>query len=182
MDGATCRAAARHRPARQGNVHGVLGQASRQGLFPFAGQLGIVRLRQGVLDAVGFLTVAPTLRRQQGADALEIANVDGTSPGGTSATSKKDLFEYVPAVEGVAPHSGLSAGGTPVTISGTGFAPGIATTTFKFGSKLATEVSCSSYTTCTSLTPANKVGTVAVVAEVGKAKSAANPLAQFTYE
>ena len=45
-------------------------------------------------------------------------------PGGTSATTPADQFTYVvaPSVTGISPNSGPSAGGTTVTITGTGFA------------------------------------------------------------
>ncbi len=110
-------------------------------------------------------------------------NVTVTTAGGPSAAVKGDQFEYIPAVEGVAPDSGPAGGGTSVTITGAGFAPGVGTTVFKFGSKAATEVDCASETSCTALTPANKSGTVEVIASVGKAKSAKTPPGdQFTYE
>ena len=48
-----------------------------------------------------------------------------TGPGGTSATSSADLFTYL-AVTGISPVSGQVAGGTLVTITGTGFTPATA--------------------------------------------------------
>jgi alpha-tubulin suppressor-like RCC1 family protein len=110
-------------------------------------------------------------------------NVTVTTPGGTSATSTKDQFEYVPAVEAISPGGGPAAGGTSVTIAGAGFAPGNATTTFKFGKKYATSVECASSTSCTAVSPLGKAGTVDVIAAVGNAKSAASPPGdQFLYE
>jgi alpha-tubulin suppressor-like RCC1 family protein len=109
-------------------------------------------------------------------------DVTVTAPGGTSPTSTKDLFQYVPAVEAIAPGSGPVAGGTEVTITGAGFAPGVSTTAFKFGSNYATQVDCVSQTSCTALVPADKAGTATVVASVGKAKSAAGPGDLYTYE
>jgi alpha-tubulin suppressor-like RCC1 family protein len=106
-----------------------------------------------------------------------------TTPGGTSAASSKDQFEYVPAVAGVSPDTGTVAGGTSVTITGTGFALGSSATTFKVGKKYATSVQCASTTSCTAVSPAGKAGTVDVIAAVGKAKSAANaPADEFIYE
>jgi hypothetical protein len=63
-------------------------------------------------------------------------------------------------------------------------APGAGATVFKFGTKDATGVECSSTTSCTMLAPAaKKAGAVEVIAEVGKLKSAAHaPEDQFTYE
>jgi alpha-tubulin suppressor-like RCC1 family protein len=106
-----------------------------------------------------------------------------TTPGGTSASAKHDVFEYTPAVESVTPDRGSKAGGESVTITGSGFALGTAATAFKFGSKQATEVNCTSNTTCTLTAPAaKKAGAVTVTATVGKLKSPSNPGDQFTYE
>jgi alpha-tubulin suppressor-like RCC1 family protein len=110
-------------------------------------------------------------------------NVTVTTAGGASATSKNDEFEYIPAVEGIEPDSGPTSGGTSVTITGYGFAVGAGATTFKFKKGSASEVDCSSSTTCTATTPAGKAGMVEVTAEVGKAKSSANPPDdRFSYE
>ena len=110
-------------------------------------------------------------------------NVTVTTAGGTSAITTKDEWEYRPAVEGIAPDSGLRAGDQSVTITGDGFAQGAGMTTFKFGKKPATDVYCTSNTSCTALTPANKAGGVEVVATVGKLKSPDDPPGDhFTYE
>jgi IPT/TIG domain len=111
-------------------------------------------------------------------------DVTVTTPGGTSAIATGDEFEFTPVVESVAPDSGSTVGDTSVTISGAGFLPGTTATTFKFGSKKATEVDCSSSTSCTALTPAAKeAGSVEVTAAVGKLKSSDNPPGdRFTYE
>jgi alpha-tubulin suppressor-like RCC1 family protein len=112
-----------------------------------------------------------------------LVNVQVTTAGGTSAVSKHDEWGYAPAVEGVAPGSGPAAGGTRVTITGAGFAPGAGTTAFRFGSKKATHVECASSTSCAVTAPKGKAGTVDVTAAVGKLKSAANPPGDhFTYE
>ncbi len=111
------------------------------------------------------------------------APVSVTTPGGTSAASAKAVFEYTPLIEAIAPSSGPLAGGTRVTLSGAGFALGAGATTFKFGSKAATEVDCSSQTSCTVTAPAGKAGSVEVIAAVGKGKSPAVAADdRFTYE
>ncbi len=52
-------------------------------------------------------------------------DVTVTNPSGTSPTSSADQFTYTavtaPAVTSLSPTSGTAAGGTPVTITGTGF-------------------------------------------------------------
>jgi hypothetical protein len=110
-------------------------------------------------------------------------DVTVTGPGGTSAATSADLFKYKsPTVTGVSPNSGPTAGGTSVTISGSWFALGAATT-FKFATGLATSVNCSSTSVCTALSPPRtKAGTVDVKATVGSLNSPKNaPTDHFTY-
>jgi alpha-tubulin suppressor-like RCC1 family protein len=107
-----------------------------------------------------------------------------TTLGGTSASTSKTAFKYGgPTVTGVSPGAGPTSGGTAVTVTGSGFAPGVAATSFEFGSALATSVECSSTTTCTMVAPAaTKARTVDVRAVVGKAKSKKNaPADHFAY-
>ena len=106
-----------------------------------------------------------------------------TGPGGTSATSSTDLFKYKsPTVTAVSPSSGPKAGGTSVTISGSGFALGSATT-FKFAASVAASVNCVSTSSCTVIVPSRaKAGVVDVKATVGTVKSPKNaPADHFTY-
>jgi len=79
-----------------------------------------------------------------------------------------DSFKYLePTLTSISPGGGPIAGGTPVTITGTGFTLGTSGTTFLFGKSPASDVECQSDTECTALTPAaRKAGTVAVKANV----------------
>lgn len=97
-------------------------------------------------------------------------------------TCKQRLAAGVPQVSKLAPKTGPAAGGTSVTISGSGFALGAATT-FKFASGLATSVNCSSTSVCTALSPPSaKAGTVDVKATVATFKSPRNaPADHFAY-
>lgn len=105
-----------------------------------------------------------------------------TTPGGTSALSSKGRFKYVPTVEGVSPASGVSTGGTSVTVSGHGFALGTTATKFTFGSVSAQSVDCTSSTSCTMVSPAQAPGTVNIRATAAKLTSAINaPGDQFEY-
>jgi hypothetical protein len=82
----------------------------------------------------------------------------------------------------VTPNEGSTAGGIEVTITGSGFAPGVDATAFKFGSALATGVVCASHTSCTALTPKHAAGTVEVKASVEGLATPKDPAAdQFTY-
>jgi hypothetical protein len=87
------------------------------------------------------------------------ATVDGVRASG-SAT-----FSYIPSLSSISPSTGTAAGGTTVTITGTGFDTAVNKTTFLFGGTAATSVLCPSTTTCTAVTPAG-TGSVSVVAMV----------------
>ena len=87
------------------------------------------------------------------------ATVDG-APAGGSAT-----FSYIPWLSSISPSTGTAAGGTTVTITGSGFDTTAGKTTFSFGSGTATSVVCSSTTSCTVVTPAGS-GVVSVVGMV----------------
>jgi hypothetical protein len=104
------------------------------------------------------------------------AEVTVTSPAGTSATGKGDVFKYgKPTVTAVSPATGPLAGAQSVTVTGSGFALGGATT-LTFGRTHATGVNCSSTSSCTAITPAGaKAGSVDVVAAVGSSKSKKSP-------
>jgi hypothetical protein len=106
-----------------------------------------------------------------------------TTPNGESAITGKDRFTFeAPTVTSVSPDTGSTAGGTPVTITGSGFALGSATA-FAFGKTLGTSVNCTSTSTCTVTSPAAaKAKPVEVIAQVGKAKSKKNaPADRFSY-
>jgi hypothetical protein len=107
-------------------------------------------------------------------------DVTVVNPAGTSALSSADRFKYTPSVTAVAPSSGTTAGGTSVTVTGSGFALGSATV-FKFGSPKATAVSCASSTTCTMLSPKHAAATVQVKATVNGIASPKSSGDQFTY-
>jgi hypothetical protein len=110
-------------------------------------------------------------------------DVTVTGPGGTSVTTSADLYKYKPpTVTGVSPNTGPKAGGTSVTITGSGFALGAATT-FKFAADLATSVNCTSTSMCTALSPPYaKAATLDVKAKVASFGSPKNaPADHFTY-
>ncbi len=101
--------------------------------------------------------------------------------------SVRDYYKYKePTVATVAPGAGPVAGGTPVTITGTGFAIGEAGTEVLFNKAPASSVDCSSDTTCTAVTPpAAKPSTAYLKVTVTTNEtthSKKNPTAKFVYE
>jgi alpha-tubulin suppressor-like RCC1 family protein len=109
-------------------------------------------------------------------------NVTVTNVNGPSALTTKDVFKYTPTVASVSPSGGPVAGGTNVTVTGTGFIAGSGLTKFSFGTAKATAVVCASTAECTMTSPAGTAGTVNVIAEANKVKSPVNsPADAFTY-
>ncbi len=79
-----------------------------------------------------------------------VVDVTVTTVGGTSATSRQDLFGYWPTISSISPSAGPLDVSTLVTITGTGFNAG---STVTLGGQPATDVTVVSPTTITALTP-----------------------------
>ena len=82
-----------------------------------------------------------------------------TVSGQSGSLTSGYTYVVAPTVSSVAPNSGLAAGGTAVTITGTNFAAGA---TVKFGSTAATNVVVVNATTITATTPAGSAGAATV--------------------
>jgi hypothetical protein len=108
-------------------------------------------------------------------------DVTVTTPSGTSATSSADLFTYIKpttvTVTGISPTSGPAAGGTPVTITGTGFT---GATNVSFGKTAGSIVNVISDTQITATSPIG-CGTVDVTVTTPGGTSATSTADQFTY-
>jgi hypothetical protein len=107
-----------------------------------------------------------------------------TANGLQSAVAAADRFTYVvppPAVGLVQPNTGSVAGGTAVTITGTGFSSVPGETTVSFGANAAIGVTCSSTTVCAATSPAGISGPVDVIVTVNGVPSAPAPVDTFTY-
>ena len=108
-------------------------------------------------------------------------DVTVTNPYGTSTTSSADTFTYEspPTVTGITPATGSSAGGTSVTITGSGFT---GATAVNFGSVAATSFTVNSDTSIIAVSPLETAGTIDVTVTTSGGTSALNPPAdQFTY-
>jgi hypothetical protein len=115
------------------------------------------------------------------AESAGTVNVTVKTAGGTSATSAADQFLYlaVPVVTGVSPAAGPLAGGTTVTIAGTGFT---GSTVVDFGLTAGTNLVVVSATEITVSDPVGAPGAVDVTVTNPSGTSATSPADQFTYE
>jgi hypothetical protein len=102
-----------------------------------------------------------------------------TTYSGTSATSSADQFTFGnPTVTGISPSAGPVAGGTSVTITGTGFT---GVTKVMFGSITASSYTVNSATSMTVTSPAGSAGTVDIKITNAAGQSQASSADQFTY-
>ena len=109
-----------------------------------------------------------------------VADVVVDTAGGGSATSAADQFFYgsPPTVTGLRPQSGSAAGGTTITISGTGFTPA---TVVGFGGLPASSFTVVSDTEIQATAPPEPDGTVDVQVVNPAGTSAVNPADEYTY-
>lgn len=112
-------------------------------------------------------------------------DVQVTTPGGTSAPSTTDLYTYdggspppIPAVSGVSPPAGPSAGGNTVVISGTDLG---GATAVHFGTAAATSFSVHGPTQVTATAPAGS-GTVDVTVTTTAGTSPSSSADLYTYD
>ena len=133
--------------------------------------------------AFGATTVTPTFLSSTELTAISpsgtgTVDVTVTNQGGTSATGTADKFTYdpVPAVTTVSPKTGVPAGGTRITITGSGFTAGTAVT---FGG-VNVPVTVNSTTSLTVVSPGGS-GTVDIVVITPGGSSFTGPADQFTY-
>jgi hypothetical protein len=153
------------------------------------------------ITGTGFSTTASTVDFGTGAGTsvtcASATSCVATSPAGSagavdvtvsvggiaSATGTADKFTYTsssgPSVTSVSPNSGPLAGGTVVTITGTGFST--TGTTVDFGSVAGTTVTCAVTTSCSAISPAGSAGAVDVTVTTGGATSATGTADKFTY-
>jgi hypothetical protein len=116
------------------------------------------------------------------AEPAGVVQVSVATPGGTSAASSTARFRFTPTITGLSPNAGSTAGGTSVTVTGTGFALGTQATIFRFASARAAAVDCTATTTCTITAPAHAVGPLDVRATVNRIESPKSLGDGFIYE
>ncbi|MDD9380953.1 IPT/TIG domain-containing protein [Streptomyces sp. ZAF1911] len=108
-------------------------------------------------------------------------DVRATTPGGTSAPSPAGRYTYVPVpvVTSLSPAVGTTAGGTVVTVGGTGL-DGATAVTFGPGNP-GTGLSCTP-TACTATAPAHAAGPVDVQVTTPGGTSAVTGAGRYTYQ
>ena len=137
-------------------------------------------VRFGSTNATSTVVVSPTQITattpsvaSTGVVAVTVTNTDG------KAATLSNAFTFTTSmfVTAVSPSSGTTGGGTPVTITGSGFASGA---TVRFGTSNATSVVIANANLITAVTPARSSGavTVTVTNPGGEAASLANA---YTY-
>jgi alpha-tubulin suppressor-like RCC1 family protein len=118
-------------------------------------------VRFGKAKATSFMVESPTTITAVSPPGSGSVDITVTSPLGTSPTSAADRFTYQapPSVIKVVPNSGPTSGGTPVTITGSGFTEA---TEVLFGGTPATSFTIESATTIKAVSPVHASGTVDV--------------------
>jgi type II secretory pathway pseudopilin PulG len=139
---------------------------------PTSGTGCVVSTSFTVNSATSMTAVVPP--NAAGVDDVVVASINN----GNSATSSADSYAYYPTVTGISPTFGPAAGGTAVTITGTGFA---APATVTFGNGTATTVVVNSTTSITATTPAGSAGQVDTTITELNATSPASAADRFTY-
>jgi hypothetical protein len=143
---------------------------------------GANAVKFGAVSATSFtVNSATSITAVSPAEATGIVDVTVTTPVGTTPLVKTDHFKFFPTVTGLSPSGGSIAGGTSLTVTGSGFALGSSATVFKFGKPKATSVNCTSSTECTVVAPAHAAGAVDVKATVNKLSSPKAAGDQYTY-
>jgi hypothetical protein len=151
-----------------------------------SGFTGATKVAFGAALATSFTVVSDTE-----ITAVTPAEVRGTRPvyvitpgGSTSAGNSATVFTFfvasAPSVAAVTPSSGPTAGGSTVTITGSGFS---GATKVAFGAVLATSFTVVSATEITAVTPPQAAGTrpVLVTTVLGGTSSAGGPADSFSY-
>jgi alpha-tubulin suppressor-like RCC1 family protein len=146
---------------------------------------GATTVSFGATTATSFtVDSATSIKAVAPAGTAGSADITVTTPSGSSAVSKHDVFKYgSPTISALSPSAGPSEGATMVTVTGSGFAPGAGATVFTFSKATASSVLCESTTSCVLSTPPGRAGTIDVTASVGKARGKKSPPTdEFTYE
>lgn len=142
---------------------------------------GATSVKFGAASAASFTVTSDSqITTTSPAASAGVVDVTVTTPYGTSATSTLDRFTYVapPAVTGVNPATGATAGGTSVVITGTTFS---GATSVKFGTANAAGFTVTSATQVTAVSPAHSAGMVDITVTTPYGSSGAVTADRFTF-
>ena len=136
---------------------------------------GTIPARQFTVDSDGQITATSPV------SAAGTVNVRVVMPGGALPVSSNDQYLFVPAptLTGVSPSAGSLAGGTTVTITGSGFT---GATRVAFGLNVASYVVINSDTQITATSPPGTSGTAQITVLTPGGITAISPADQFVYE
>src|SRR5207248_7460958 len=116
------------------------------------------------------------------AQAAAIVDITVTTPNGTSSTGSADHFTYnaaaAPAITSVSPNTGTTAGGTVVTISGSGFT---SASNVQFGNIAALAFAVNSDTSIIATAPPQAAATVDIKVTTPSGVSSTGAADHFTY-
>jgi alpha-tubulin suppressor-like RCC1 family protein len=144
---------------------------------------GATSVEFGSVRATNFTVTSPTsIVALAPPELAGSVDVTVTTPIATSVVSSHDRFGYKPAITKLTPSLGTAAGGTRVTVSGSGFAVGASATSFVFGETGARSADCASTTSCVVVAPAHAAGKVQVRASVNEVNTAKTSADVFTYD
>lgn len=130
----------------------------------------------------GFTNIPQATRLLAAGKSLSATGTQSTTVTWTTSRAAGGMLitftEAAPTVTAVSPSSGSTAGGTSVTVTGTGFGD---STGVKFGTNPATGIVIVSDTSLTCASPAGSAGTVDVTVTAPGGTSATGASDQFTY-
>ncbi len=135
----------------------------------------------GSIAAASYTVVSPTeITAVTPASSAGVVDVTVTTGGGPSATTAVDHFTFAlpPTVTGVTPGTGVTTGGTSVTITGTSF---IGATAVDFGAAGAASFTVVSDTEITAVTPDPSAGVVNVTVTTPGGTSTITPADDFAF-
>jgi hypothetical protein len=147
------------------------------------GLTGATKVLFGTVAATSFTVVSATkITAVSPAQAAALHNIYVTTPAGTSAPVAGDEFTYTsstaPSVTSISPTSGPTAGGTTVTVTGTGFT---GATKVVFGAVAATSFTVVSATKITAVSPAEAAALHNIYVTTPAGTSAPVAGDEFTY-
>ncbi len=137
----------------------------------------VVAITSATINSLGTVITVNAPAHAAGTVDVTVTNAVGTSL--TNPPSDQYTYEGQPTITGLSPSSGSVVGGTPVTITGTGF---LSANAVDFGGFAGTGISIISATQLTVNTPAHAFGPVSVTVTNANSTSGPNPpFDQYTY-